>query len=365
MSKKAVFITIHVGANFGSVLQTVATSYVLRQLGVEAEVLDYRPPRVLYKRLFKKAFNGYFAPIRLMVWMLMKVYNDHIYLGFVKRNCKLTPTFYSMNEVKGHLPEADYYVSGSDQVWNSTHNEGIDPMYYFPYVPDDKTIFAYSSSFGKENLPKEEIKVITPWLKRFRAISVREESARQLLSRMGIENAVHLLDPTLMLNRETWKSLYITKWVVDKPYILVFLPYNTVSKDLVYQTARKIAQLKRLEVVTFSWEIFSEKLADRTIKYAKPEDFLSLFYYADVVVTNSFHGTAFAINMNRQMWVYEPSAFPTRLLSLIHLVGLDDRVLSDVITDEQIGKTIDYETVNLVLDVEREKTLDFLGKVLN
>lgn len=113
-------------------------------------------------------------------------------------------------------------------------------------------------------------------------------------------------------------------------------------------------------MVTFSWDYYGEQLADKTVYYASPGDFLSLMYYADYVVTNSFHGTAFSINLNKQFWVYAPSMFSSRVSSIIRLLGLDDRMIDGVITEEAINNNIDYEQVNQKLEVERARALSFL-----
>ena len=118
-----------------------------------------------------------------------------------------------------------------------------------------------------------------------------------------------------------------------------------------------------LIIVTFSWTHRKNRYPDYTYRYARPEEFLSLMYYADFVITNSFHGTAFSINLNKQFVVYQPSAFSTRIMSLIEIVGLRSRLVSDD-TDITALPEINYSLVNELLDAEREKSMDFLRKAL-
>ena len=108
-------------------------------------------------------------------------------------------------------------------------------------------------------------------------------------------------------------------------------------------------------------------MADKTIFFANPGDFLSLIYYADFVVTNSFHGTAFSITMNKPFFVYLSSKFGTRILSILNLCSLQNRLLKadEIISDKKINSTLDYMSVNDLLDKEREKTYLFLNEALN
>ena len=198
----------------------------------------------------------------------------------------------------------------------------------------------------------------------YKAISVREASAKQIIESMGYK-ATHLLDPTFMLNKEDWGK-YKSKRLVKFPYLLVYLPYNIHDKQLIYTTARKIADEKGLKIVAFSWSIRPEKMADTTIYFANPGDFLSLMEYADYIVTNSFHGTAFSINLNKQFSVYLPTGFGTRIISILELCSLTQRLLKaeEIISKEKMNEKIDYKPVNKLLDEERMKTYAFLNEAL-
>ena len=86
-------------------------------------------------------------------------------------------------------------------------------------------------------------------------------------------------------------------------------------------------------------------------------------YYADYVVTNSFHGTAFSINLNKQFWVFAPSKFSSRVSSIIQLLGLESRMIDKEILDEDINQLIDYQIINEKLDVERARAMSFLKSI--
>jgi hypothetical protein len=269
---------------------------------------------------------------------------------------EVTFPIYSSDNFIQICPKADLYITGSDQVWNSIYNGGIDTHYFWGGIKGPK--IAYAASIGNNGLTEEEKGIYPKLLKEYSAISVREESAKLALEEIGF-NATQVLDPTFMLDRNDWQK-YASKRIITEPYLLVYLPYNTVDVNLTYRTIRKIAKAKELKVVSFSWHYWADKYADKTIKYANPGDFLSLMTNAEYVVTNSFHGTAFSINLNKQFCVYLPSSFSTRLVSLLKLCNLEHRLLNDEITDSQIQEVIDYGEINKALNSERIKAINFL-----
>lgn len=365
MTKKVAFLTIHIGSNFGSILQTVATAEILRRLKCNVEVINYIPDRCTWKRFFIDTLK---SPINLaMVFVKLPVIaiNKYIYNSYLSRYVKVSKPIYKNDNFVNKCPKADVYVTGSDQVWNSIHNEGLDRRYYFDGFTKDTVKVAYASSIGREKLDQYEYDEVKRMLQSYKAISVREASAKSLIETMGYQ-VTHLLDPTFMLSKDEW-SKYVSKRMIKEPYLLVYLPYNIHDKELIYRTVRRVSQLKKLKVVTFAWHhILAERLADKTIFFASPGDFVSLMYYADYVVTNSFHGTAFSINLQKQFLVYLPSKFGTRVLSILDLCSLGSRLLKSdqVVSDDLIEEQIDYSSVNAVLDAERRKAFTFLKNAL-
>lgn len=358
--KKAAFITIHVGFNFGSKLQAIATSEILKRLNYEPVCVNYVPPRVTLSRYWSTAVK---SPIRLLwrllyypILLITKMQFD----SYLQKYCNISKPFYSEDNFMECCPKADVYISGSDQLWNYKHNEGNDTHYFFDGIEGKK--IAYASSIGMTSLPNGYAVYVNKQLSQYAAISVREQSAVELLEKMGI-NATHVLDPTFMLNREEWKP-FASKRIIKEKYIFVYLPYNIKDKDLVYRSVRKIAKEKNLKVVSYSDNVIKDKYADKTVYFVNPGDVLSLILHAEVVMTNSFHGTAFSINLNKQFWTYMPSSFSTRITSILDLCGLNGRLLDDEITERQINEIVSFEHTNNILQQEREKAYIFLTKAL-
>lgn len=278
----------------------------------------------------------------------------------MSKHCKLSKPFYTEDVFREKCPKSDLYVSGSDQLWNYKHNEGNDKHYFFDGIEGVK--IAYASSIGMESLPEDYAQYLKEQLSQYKAISVREQSAVKLLDSIGL-SSTHVLDPTFMLTKEEWKH-FTSKRLVKENYLFVYLPYNIENKDIVYRSVRKIAKAKNLKVISYSDNVFRDQYADKTIYFVDPGDVLSLIYHADYVVTNSFHGTAFSINLNRQFWVYMPSKFSTRISSILDLCGLSSRLLDKEITETQMNESISYDKPNTVLQQERDVAYNFLAQAL-
>ena len=140
------------------------------------------------------------------------------------------------------------------------------------------------------------------------------------------------------------------------------LLYNEDNGGTEY--AQKIADEKNLKVVKISWEYIKPNGVDVLMTHRSPEVFLSLFKYADYIVTNSFHGMSFAINFNRQFIAIERNEFNTRLLSLLRLTHLENRLMKHNLDMNIVNDDIDYEKVNKILKDERDKSMDYLKSCL-
>lgn len=365
--KRVAFITIHVGANFGSVLQTIATSEVIKRIGAEPLCVNYIPERVTMKKFWAFGHANLIKKALLFFWKLYalpnKLLNNRSYGGYLKKHCRLSSPIYIEDNFTEKCPKADVYMTGSDQVWNIKHNEGLDTHYFFEGIVGKKVSFA--SSIGYLDIGEKNREEYKRFLSEYSVLSVREDSAVALLHELGL-NAERLLDPIFMLDKEEWIGFVSKNKSIDEPYILIYTPYNTVDKSVIFNHARFIAKKEGLKIVTFSWTYYKDKDADKTIRFASPGDFLNLIMGAEYVITNSFHGTAFSINLNKKFWVFLPSGFSSRITSVLSKFGLAERLVEEykVSDNWDYNKSIDYKAVNLVLKKERENSFAFLEKAI-
>ena len=361
---KTAFITIHVGENFGSALQAVATQKVLELVNSDPVLINYIPPRVTLLGYLRNGLKSSRNFIKMLLKLPCFLKNKKIFEAFVEKYCNITAPIYVDDDFVKKCPSADYYITGSDQVWNFVYNDGFDYHYYFHGIKGKK--FSYASSMGMTRLNEKEKEQVYHNLKDYTKISVREESGQEILRSIGFDGVKVLLDPTLMLNKDDWTKISSPR-LIGKPYLFVYMPYNTSDEEAHYKVIRKIANDKNLMVVSFSLTYLKDRFADFTHHYPSPADFLSLMLHADYIVTNSFHGTAFSINLNKDFTAICPNKFSTRVTHILNTLGLMSRLINghnvSEINEENISP-IRYDKVNNVLEQKREEAILYLKNAL-
>lgn len=355
---KFAVITLHRVYNYGSALQAYATQRTLEKYG-EAFVIDYITPErtflTILNRSEKKGIKGLVYRIAKFPSLLLK---EATFGRFINKNLNLTKKFITAADIEKNPPEADVYITGSDQVWNSKYNNGVDRGFFLDFIPEDKKRVSFVASFGKTELDENEAAQVKPLLSRYSALSVREDSAVTLLHNLGFDSN-WLIDPTLLLKKEEWQQL-ASKRLVKEKYLILMLLYGEDNGATDY--ARKIADEKGLKLVKISWQFRCPKKVDKLFTHRPPSDFLSLFDNAEFVVTNSFHGTAFSINLEKQFIVVPRSEFNSRIESLLRLTGLSDRLVDNPDRLCVSNDVIDYTKVLPILEKERERSHEFIKK---
>lgn len=361
---KASIITLHAVLNYGSVLQTYATQRLFEKHGFETEVVDYRRDAVMLTSLksilLNKEFGlGYKAKLILMLPSSKK--SRKIFDGFLNRNVKQTDICYREESDFEEYPiDADVYCTGSDQVWNTGWHNEIPRPFYLTYAPNDKRIISFSASFGKEHLDEWEKSGTKELLDRYDYISVREKSAVQIVEDLGIKECEHVLDPTLAINPQIWYDLAADR-VVKEKYILVYQLNNNSKFD---EYAEKLAKKKNIKLIRLCTRYDQLRKTGNGIVLPTVEEFLALFRDAECVITDSFHATSFSLIFNKKFINIFPELFSTRLASILELVGLKERKLTDYSNFDLFDKDISYSGVNDILNKERTKTEAFLTKAL-
>ena len=373
---KVSVITLHTVNNYGSVMQTYATQKVFEKLGCDVEFVDYwrksNTPDECAKRLLDSSTMKRLKPIwglnpftiKLTV-KLLKIFvtnKESQMRKFIRERVTLSPTsYYSIDDLKDNPPEADIYVTGSDQVWNSIWNQGLDRAYFLDYAPVGKPKVSFSASIGRSELERDEMVEMYELLNQYDAISVREASAVQILRDMGLE-AQLILDPTLMLNREEWIEIGKEPRGRKTPYLLIYQLHINPNIDLYADT---LARAKGWEIVRIGLSRSDKKKIGTTCMNTSVPEFLGLFSHAACVLTDSFHATAFSLNMGTDFISVLPNSFGTRIESITELTGTKDRILSSYddlsIADCEINK----EQVQNILRQEREKGYAFLRNSIN
>ena len=369
MAKKVLVATMHRGSNFGSALQVYALSQSVSKCGAIPVVLDYIPNRIK----FSKALGATLKIIFSLSSSLQQRYhafrglclllsNTFYYGRFFRRELSMTKSYYRIEEIEKANLLADVYMTGSDQVWNSTYNQGIDRVFFLDFLPDGAKRVAYAASFGKTELEEWEKDITKILLSRYSAISVRESSALGILESIDIHNGVNVLDPTFLLSKSDWKERCPQLETKDK-YLLIYSVEP--EKQQIIQIAREIADRLNLKVYMVEWGFKAHAGVDKMICNIDPLKLMSYFLHADYVVASSFHGTAFSVNLNKPFISVAPQRFNTRAQSLLNLVGLGERLVTfESYSLDRALAPIDYTSVNEVLDSERTESMKYLKSVV-
>lgn len=364
-------ITILKVNNYGAELQAYATQAVLNRLGYDAEIIDY----LFYKNPFAKHTRGsrpdFPHPLKkkLAEWLYPLIHRQSSkglrsrrFEDFHKNNTRLSPIYRCAEKLYEADMPYDVYIVGSDQVWNPGSYTSLRP-YFLDFAPADKPRIAYASSFGVSELPEVTHNFYKTHLGKFKAIGVREHTAVEMVKNISDKDAEWVLDPTLLLTAEEWSALAKPIEGIQEPYVLV---YELTPCKAINQMAERIASQNGWQIVRLS-KSDKDIIANQTcITDAGPSEFLYLFKNAKFVVTNSFHGTAFSINFNRQFLTFVPSrkSNNSRQKDLLTLMNLTDYMLSDVENLPEILQPINFQLVNTLLEEQRNKSISFLKNAI-
>lgn len=372
---KVSIITLHNVSNYGSALQTYATQKVFENLECKAEFVDYcRPNNTIYSSVerilnsrkfkkYKKVWNmnklAYNLAYHIIKFYLLHKKNP--ITDFVKSNVNLTPNmYYSVEELKNNPPQADVYVTGSDQVWNSIWNNGIDTAFFLEYAPANKRRIAFSSSIGRTTLDEEEVIITKQLLRKYDFISIRERSGVELLDKMGIKS-VEILDPTLMIDGDRWRSVAEYKNINSEDYLLIYQLNPNVYMD---EYAKKLANLKEWKIIRIGYSPSDKKRIGKCVMKPSVPRFLGYINNAKCVLTDSFHATAFSLNLGVDFITVLPPKFHTRIDNILSLTKTKHRLLKDYTDFNLVNKKIDKAQVKEVLEKEREEGIIILKNVL-
>lgn len=363
-------ITLHRVRNYGSSLQTLATQMFLEELGCEAEIIDYYPERYSSKGLLKRLKNKSKKLEKNPVLLLMakiaiapSYYKKHlVFDDFLRKHIHLTDkTYYTEQDLVNDPPQADAYCTGSDQVWNSYWNEGVDRPLYLSFLPDNAYRFSYASSIGSTKLSDDEKREVAPLLAKYRHISVREDSGVTILQDIKITDAVQVLDPTLLFEKETWAPYVSDRYRYQK-YVVT---YNLHHDKKIDQYTEELAKKHGLKVFNISYNWHDIIRPGHLVWCPTIEEYLGLIRDAAYVVTDSFHATAFSLIFGTKFIDIFPEQASARLRSVLKLTHTENRGFDEMPTLEAADAPTDFEAVHEILRNERKNSVRYMNSVLD
>lgn len=347
-------VTFSTTLNVGAELQMYALSQFLLGQGHNVQVLNYVPPwlrcqrQVTYplchcKNIVDVAKHLILLPSRMLQ---IRKYNQ-----FDCRYVHKTVACHSVEEVTA-LPAPDYWITGSDQVWNLDF-VGEDDVFFLNIPVQGKKI-SYAASAGKDVLlPQEKEKLITK-IHSLSSILVREDALKETLEDNTTLRVFHVLDPVFLLNKEQY--LKLSKKTKYSNYVFV---YCTKRDGRLIQLARHLADKHNLIVIEMNRRI-RQPGVDVALTYVSPDEFLGLIHNAHFVVTNSFHCTAFSIIFRKQFCTVPLDELNSRIASLLRTLGWQEKAVLNDGVHQNLDIALDYSCVEEALREKIEQSKKYL-----
>ena len=352
-------ITLHAVKNYGSVLQAFATKKLFEEYGHEVNIINYVKEESKEENLLR--FWAGDNPIKKLVMLPTIKKWKKVFGGFCEEELGISKDRYTTaNDFKKYQLKADLYCTGSDQVWNSKWNNGILPELYLSFVPKTEYKFAFAASFGQDRLTDEEVASTKPFIDQYRFISVREDSAKKIIEEQyKYTPCTHLVDPTLGLDKNVWRK-YAIKSNDHEKYILI---YNLNRSTAFDNFAKEISRRTGLKLKRLCMRYDQVFRCGKSVIIPEVFEFISLIDNAEFVLTDSFHATAFSMNMNTQPICVYPNEFGGRIDSFLRMTNSLQCHVTDFNDFSVVDRKVDFEKVNLILEKKRRQMHDFLEKV--
>lgn len=374
-------ITMHRILNCGSQLQTIATVRAVERCGCQCQVIDYLYPTAYH---FLHARGNAFGRMSALKSFLRAIGLQRVarcvkMLLYARRNRMHVEDFLSRLDHTetvdrtniGRLPPFDVYLTGSDQVWNPNY-VAEDRSFLLEFTPEGSRRIAYAASFGVSELPVGCRESYAQCLCRYSAISVREPSGVAIVESLTGRQALPVVDPTFLLSAAEWRRMASSRLNREDSFVFCYVLSYFDPGPWIVSLIRAVADRLQCSVVFYSDGMYlreAESAGFEARTGVLPHDeFLEYVDKSRFVVTTSFHGTAFSVNLQKDfITVMNPAQTKDdRAFSLLKRLGLSTRALPagsewrEVLED----LSVDYSESAKVLDKEISGSMDFLRGAL-
>ncbi len=369
------------GANYGALLQSFATQYVLDKRGVYSEILDYTrgesnkyifsPEAFIYLSV-KKVFLFFDAKFGKKTPMddlhrRNKAERFDIARDFCRRRLHNIVKINGYDELTARAERYKAVMVGSDQLWPP--DVSFSNYLSLMFAPEGVRRISYATSTGVEKYPWFVYRQARVFLNKIDYLSVREQKGYDIIKKITGRSAEIVCDPTYLISKDEWCTIIEKKDIVPSGYVFgFFLGCNAKMKAL----TRKYADQHNLRVVCIlSNEVVENDTfyADEILTGQTPEDFINLIRNAECVFTDSFHAFTFSVINEKEVYVsyrVKKGVRPRnqRIDNIVKKFGVENRLVKN--PDDYVFDTnpIDYERVTAVVDAFREKSTRFLEEAV-
>jgi len=354
MKNKVGIVTWYHSDNYGSQLQAYALSQTVNKLGFDAEMLT-----ASHYPIIKRLVDGLLYRNKLLSKYTFSHITDQKEL-FTKKYLKE----YYLNKNNRSISKHSSVICGSDQIWAPIQ---YSPYYMLSFVPDNVNKISYAASIGLEQIPDNLVDKYKYYIGRINHVSVRENTAKELLQEKCSINSTVVLDPTFLIRREEWDIIKKEMPVHSKYIFCYFLKKDHHYRDLVKEFAEKN------DCVIYG---VSENPNDDSWmhllshKQVGPCEFIGLISGAETVITDSYHGTIFSMLYHKPFILFErfnkedKICQNSRIEQLKKYFGIDNRIVNPNLINQLDITPIDYSMFESSLTILREKSMCFLKNAL-
>lgn len=382
--KKIGIITYFYYYNYGTMLQGYALQKVMEREGnglYKSEIIDCRfgEKKLSFWYYFKirvRRFFIYFTQIKRVIAVFKKreltnaMFREEnrqkkqLFDDFVKQCCSMSEVTYKQSsDLYPQPPIYDIYVTGSDQTWSP--KVGLRDSLFLGFAPKDKVKAAYAPSIGVASYSLEEELYVREHLKDYQFVSCREKHGADILQKLSPVNVETVLDPTLLMRADEWRNIAIKPDVPEKYILCYFIGERMYYRDF----AKQLSKQMDLPIVFIPGSNIDMKSENHLVWKSGPREFLGLIDNAEVVLTDSFHGTIFSINFGKNFYSFikhegAKAMDNMRIIDILERLGQTDRLLTEYSGGDIDYHPVDYTATNSLLLAERESSECFINKIL-
>ena len=333
-------ITFTYGDNYGQRFQNYASQYVFEQLGFE-------PYTIYQKKPLRRRISDWIGSVKSGNYD-RDAKRSKAFRHFDAQFIKYYGTIVGEKVYPKHLHKKfDYFSAGSDQIW-SPYSRDVNKNMFLTFAPKEKRI-AYVPSIGVDELPAEKIDEYQKYFEGFHHISVREESAKEIVYKYSGKKAEVLIDPTLMVPVEEWEKLEEKPcFHTSENYVL----YYHLGTDTHFEKVKEIAAETDAVIVDVT--------KDDQYYGMGPGEFLWLIHHARAIVTDSYHGTIFSLIYHRPFWICNRTGTSVNMNGRFQTLFAKFPEMRHHISEYQKKESFDFLSFEQKRKVERDCAIRYL-----
>lgn len=368
--KKIATITFHSSYNYGSHLQAYALQEFIKKISnepIDYKIINLRTQiqKNMYKNIFERTgFKNNLKKLLFLNYKKQFFKKAENYEKFLTEKLQVTKEFNTYDELMNENFDYDYYISGSDQLWNLNAKD-FDWSNYLEFVKKGKKI-SYSASFGPkpQRWNEEEKNRVKKDLEQFDYLSVREQGSFNNVKELTNKEPEIHVDPTMLLEKKDWLKIIGKEAILKKDYIFF---YDLKGREEDIKIVKGIS--KRLNMPVVITKYMSIKIHFSNFEkhyYCGPTEFLNLLYNSKLVLSSSFHGNVFSVIFNKPFFALNGKT-DFRINTMLDKFNLSDRSITLDELDKKINNVynIDFSKAEKKFDIERTKSEEYLKEALD